>query len=93
MVVFIFQVAFIILLFVLYGFLILFLFRKFLKEFSLSVLLLAPLLIFSIGFVLRLSGNKPAVDLGFFFTDFTLLFIYALFTATLLLGQIKYWKK
>jgi len=57
------------------------------------VIMMFPLLLFTFGFSLRLSGISEIVDLGFFFTDFTFVFIYIMFTASFMLGQIKYWKK
>lgn len=58
-----------------------------------TVIMMFPLFIFTLGFSLRLSGIREIVDLGFFFTDFTFVFIYIMFTASFMLGQIKYWKK
>ena len=56
-------------------------------------LLFLPLAIFSAGFFLRLTGEKELVDAGFFLTEFSFLLVYITFTASLVLGQIKYWGK
>lgn len=53
---------------------------------------LVPLIIFIIGFSLRISGNKNMIDLGYFMTDFSALSATILFTVCLFLGQVKYWK-
>jgi len=90
---FIIQSSFIGLLFILYSLLVVLLFKKFVDDLKLSLILVLPLLVYSIGFVMRLSGRNTIVDLGFFFTDFSVVFIYILFTASLLLGQLRYWKK
>jgi hypothetical protein len=55
------------------------------------VLFLA-LIIFSIGFSLRLTDQEKLVGFGFFMTEISFLFVNVLFTAALLLGQLKYWK-
>lgn len=69
--------------------------KSLIKKFT-SVKLYYPLLIaialFSTGFSLRLSNNQPVIDIGFFMTEISHLFVYALFTAALILGQEKYWK-
>ncbi|NCO11166.1 hypothetical protein CO038_00330 [Candidatus Pacearchaeota archaeon CG_4_9_14_0_2_um_filter_39_13] len=68
----------------------------FLSRFRISIKLFHPLimivLIFSTGFCMRLSESQRVVDLGYFFTDLSFLFTYILFTATLILGQKKYWR-
>lgn len=51
-----------------------------------------PLLTYVVGFTLRLSGNKEFIDLGYFFTEFSTIFVTILFSLCLYLGQIKYWK-
>ena len=56
------------------------------------VVFIFPLLTYVTGFTLRLSGHKELVDLGFFFTEFSTLFVTILFSLCLYLGQIKYWK-
>lgn len=42
---------------------------------------------------MRLTDKEGFIDLGFFLTDFSSLFIYTLLATFLLLGQLKYWKK
>ena len=79
--------------FLLYGFLIILFFRKFSKDLRFPLILIISLAVYSLGFLMRLVGDKAQVDLGFFLTDFSVCFLTALFTASLLLGQIKYWKK
>lgn len=88
-----YQVLSIVFLLGLYSFLILIFCRRFTKELSLPVILIFPVIIFSVGFGLRFSENKPIVDLGYFLTESTSIFLYALFTGALILGQFKYWKK
>ena len=51
-----------------------------------------PLVSFVIGFTLRLSGNQELVDIGYFFTEFTTLFVTVLFSLCIYFGQIKYWR-
>lgn len=65
---------------------------KFGRE-DLFVYLVIPLSLFLIGFSMRLSSNEPIVNLGFFFTEISSIWLYVLFVLALLLGQIKYWKK
>ena len=48
--------------------------------------LLVPIYSFSIGFILRLSGNKDFVDLGYFFTESALVLSYLILTFSMLLG-------
>ena len=50
------------------------------------------LVLFTAGFSLRLSSNSDVVDLGFFFTEMSQFFTTVLFTAALILGQIRYWR-
>ena len=69
-----------------------FLLKKF-KRIDLMFYLILPVIIFLIGFLLRLSKNKETIDLGFYFTEFSYIFLTVLFVLALLLGQIKYWKK
>ena len=52
-----------------------------------------PLIFFAIGFLMRINQNLKIIDLGFFFTDISYLYLNILFVLALLLGQIKYWKK
>jgi len=75
------------------GTLLLGLIRKFSSKAPLKAVVLFPLLSFVIGFSLRLSGPEEIIDLGFFFTDFSFLFVYILFTIALLLGQLRYWER
>jgi len=90
---FTFQVLAILLLLLFFSLLIIVLFRKFGRDLKIVLLFIAPLLVFCLGFVLRLSTRPPMVDLGFFLTEFSGLFISVLFAACLLLGQLRYWKK
>ncbi len=66
------------------------------KQFNLNQryirLFVIPLVLFVIGFTLRISGNNLLIDLGYFFTEFTALFVSTLFVIFLCVGQIKYWK-
>ena len=52
----------------------------------------ATLAMFSIGFALRLFSEQSVVDIGFYFTDISFLFVNIMFTSALILGQHKYWK-
>jgi len=69
---------------------------KFLGNFKVKKLTLEiltfPLLVFALGFALRLTDQKELIDTGFFLTDYSSLFVYLLFAACLVLGQLKYWK-
>lgn len=60
---------------------------------SVLIIIFFPLLLFTAGFSLRLTGIKELVDIGFFLTDFSFLFTYLLFASSFVLGQLKYWKK
>jgi len=51
-----------------------------------------PLLTYATGFTLRISGVKELIDLGFFFTEFSTIFVTVLFSLCMYLGQVKYWK-
>jgi len=42
---------------------------------------------------MRLLPTEEIVDLGFFFTEVSNMYLYVLFVLALLLGQLKYWKK
>jgi len=68
----------------------------FLKQFKVknkkTLIFIFPLTTYSLGFYLRMTGDKTLVDLGFFFTELTTLFTTILFSICLYLGQIKYWK-
>lgn len=87
------QIGVILFLFIVFSAVLMRVFRKFGIGIRTVLPLLAPLLTFSIGFGLRLSGKSYLVDLGFFLTDFSTLFVSVLFTAFLFFGQLKYWKK
>ncbi len=69
---------------------------KFLSEFKTKKTSFYPLfsilVLFTIGFGLRLSKVEELIDFGFFFTEISLLFTYILFTSCLILGQKRYWK-
>jgi hypothetical protein len=69
-----------------------YLMKKFKLRLSLKSLLFFPLVVFVIGFSLRLSESKPVIDTGYFMTEFTYVFIYLIFAMAVLLGQLKYWK-
>lgn len=87
------QAAVITLLFLVFSGLVISLFFSFHKGFKYTIYFIIPLFIFSLGFFLRLTSSKPLINMGYYFTDFTSLFIYCLFAITFLLGQLKYWKK
>lgn len=76
-----------------YGAVVFVFFRRFTKDLKLPLMLFVPIIIFSLGFIMRLSEDKQIIDLGFFFTESATIFIYVLFTSALILGQLKYWKK
>ena len=69
---------------------------SFLKKFKVTkityILAISPILAFTIGFTMRLSGVQGWVDTGFFFTEFSHLFVWTLFVLCGVLGQLKYWK-
>lgn len=88
-----YQILTIIVLLVLYSFVATTFCRRFTKELSLSIMLIFPIIVFSVGYIMRLSGNKPIIDIGYFFTDSSSIFLSALFTGALILGQLKYWKR
>ncbi|MDP2666631.1 MAG: hypothetical protein Q8P05_03975 [Candidatus Diapherotrites archaeon] len=50
-----------------------------------------PMVLFSLGFLLRVSTTGDLADIGFFFTEFSFVIIYVLFTISFFIGQIKYW--
>ena len=56
------------------------------------VVFVFPLLAYVVGFTFRLSGNKELIDLGYFFTEFSTIFVTILFSLCMYLGQIKYWR-
>ena len=68
----------------------------FLKKFNAKKHIYLPLfialLLFAAGFYFRISGEKELVDLGFFFTESSTLFISVMFTTALIMGQERYWK-
>lgn len=78
-------------------FLLLFLFLLLiLKKFNRKDLfpyLFLPVVLFTTGFYMRLNSNSKIIDLGFFFTEISSIWLYVLFVLALLLGQIKYWKR
>ena len=76
-----------------YSFFILWTFRKFNVSMKLSVYFILPLSFFCIGFLMRLSLNQGLIDLGFFFTESSVMFLTVLFSIALFLGQLKYYKK
>lgn len=77
----------------LYGYLVFLFCRRFIKGFSLPAILIFPVLIFSAGYIFRLSGIKPMIDTGYFLTDSASIFLSTLFAGALILGQLKFWKK
>lgn len=87
------QTAVILITFVVFTFLIIKLFKTFNLKIKWAMYFLIPLIIFCLGFILRLTKVEDIISLGYFLTDFTSLFIYVLFAITFLLGQIHYWKK
>lgn len=87
------QIFVIFLLLALFSLLIILLLKKFRKDLRITLLFIAPLLIFCLGFGMRLSAAPKMVDLGFFFTEFSGLFVSVLFAVCLMLGQLKYWGK
>lgn len=86
------EILTIILIFLLLTLEILLLLNKF-KRLDLLIYLIIPLIIFVSGFSLRLSDNKQFIDLGFYFTEVSNLFLFLLFVLALFLGQVRYWKK
>ncbi len=57
-----------------------------------GLIFIVPLLTYVVGFSLRLSSVKGLVDLGFFLTEFSTIFVTVLFTLCLYLGQVRYWR-
>jgi len=88
-----YQILAIFLLLVLFTVLITILLRRFGVASGKGTFFFVPLFFFCLGFILRLTEAKPLVDTGYFFTEFSYLFIYTLFAIFLFLGQIRYWKK
>jgi hypothetical protein len=68
---------------------------NFLKQFKIkrnrALIFICPLITYALGFYWRMLADKNLVDLGFFFTEFSTLFVTILFTLFLYLGQVKYW--
>jgi len=68
----------------------------FLKQFKIkakkSFIFIIPLITYSLGFYLRIGQNQDLIDLGFFFTELSSLFVTIIFSICLFLGQIKYWQ-
>lgn len=90
---FFFQIFVIVLTLALFSLLTIILFGKFNRELKFVLLPVAPLLVFCVGFALRLTGELPIVNLGFFLTEFSGLYVSVVFAVCLLLGQMKYWEK
>jgi len=86
------QMIFIVLLVTFYSFLLVHILKKFKLGLRKSYIFILPLIIYASGFYLRLQADKSLIDLGFFFTEFTSMFVSMLFAVFLLLGQLKYWK-
>jgi len=87
------QIITIIFLLGLFSYLVLIIFKKFGRELKEGILFICPILVFGLGFVLRLSEKKELIDLGYFLTGFAALFLSTLFAIFLFLGQLKYWKR
>lgn len=70
--------------------------RSFLKRFKVEKVALSfalfSLFVFVLGFALRLSGDTNLINIGFFLTDYSVLFTTLFMALSFLLGQIKYWK-
>ncbi|HLC77614.1 MAG TPA: hypothetical protein VJH92_00635 [Candidatus Nanoarchaeia archaeon] len=60
---------------------------------SFLIYFIVPLTLFVLGFILRLSLQNEFVDLGYFLTEISNLWLYILFTLGIILGQVRYWKK
>jgi len=56
------------------------------------IVFVLPLLIYTIGFTLRLTKIEDLIDLGYFFTEFSTLFVTILFSLCMYLGQLRYWR-
>ena len=87
------QIGIICLVIIVFSKLVLDVFRGFEMKIRYSRCLLFPLWLFGFGFSFRLTSNKSLIDLGYFLTDFSTLFVTVLFTVFLFLGQLKYWRK
>lgn len=67
--------------------------NKFKFNKKLLVVFEVPLTTFCLGYLLRLTGNQALINLGYFLTDSSGMFLSILFAFFLMLGQIKYWNK
>jgi len=76
----------------LFSYLVLIIFKKFGRKLREGIFFICPILIFSLGFLLRLSEKEELIDLGYFLTGISVLFLSVLFAIFLFLGQLKYWK-
>jgi hypothetical protein len=65
--------------------------RHFKSGLNFLAVFIFPSILFSMGFLLRLSINAELADIGFFLTEFSFVLIYTLFTISFFIGQIKYW--
>ena len=65
------------------GIILLFLLKKFSFKKPLIGVVMFPLFMFTLGFALRLSGATELIDRGYYFTDFSFLFIYLVFALQL----------
>lgn len=90
---FIYEVLAISLLTLLYAVLIIRFCRRFVHEYNLPIFLLFPMIIYSGGFILRISENKSLINIGFFLTDSVSTLLSILFAGALILGQLKFWRK
>ncbi|HNT60997.1 MAG TPA: hypothetical protein PKJ97_03410 [Candidatus Bilamarchaeaceae archaeon] len=57
---------------------------------KITLVFLSVMLLFSVGFAMRLGGAAEIIDLGFYLTDFSFLMAYLLIAVAALLGQAKY---
>ncbi|MBI2583454.1 MAG: hypothetical protein HYW25_02200 [Candidatus Aenigmarchaeota archaeon] len=67
--------------------------REFTKRKLYMVMVSFPFALFTVGFSMRLSKIQDMIDIGYFLTDMSFLFVYSIFSLSFILGQIKYWKK
>lgn len=54
---------------------------------------LAPVIMFCLGYGLRFSENKDLIDMGYFLTDISSMLIFLFLAAASFLGQLKYYKE
>lgn len=87
----VFSIFFIALVAIVTGLLLHFLFRSFRLSIRWVAVFSFPVLLFLVGFILRLSDAKEYVDVGFFFTEYAFLYGSVLLWFAMLAGQIKYW--